>query len=225
MGPMCRGVEDCAIVFNAIHGADGKDPSAVDMPFNWDSNQPLSSIRIGYLKDAFKKDQDLKSLETLRSLGVNPIPVKLPDLPVDAMDTILMAEAAAVFDELTTSGRDDQLVNQKDWAWPTSFRAARLIPAVEYIQANRARTVMMKATAEALKDVDVHLAPTFANLALDNLTGHPLISLPNGFNDKGEPTSIGLMGGLYKDAEVLRVAKAMQDATGFHLKRPPLVEA
>ena len=225
LGPMCRTVEDCAIVFNAIHGPDGNDPTVVDMPFNWNPYQPLSSIRIGYLKDAFRKEHDLQSLETLRSLGVNPIPVELPDFPVDALDIILGAEAAAAFDELTRSGRLDELVRQEDHNWPSNFRRARLIPAVEYIQANRARTLLMQATAVALKDVDVHLTPTEASLALDNLTGHPLVSLQNGFDDKGDPTSIGLMGGLYQDAALLRVAKALQDATDFHLKHPPLVQA
>ena len=223
LGPMCRSAEDCAIVLNAIHGADEKDQTTVDMPFNWDPDQPLSSLRIGYLKDAFEESEhDAGSLETLRALGVDPIPVELPDFPVDAMDTILMAEAAAAFDELTISGRDDLLVSQDEWGWPNSFRKARLIPAVEYIQANRARTLLMQATEEALQKVDVHITPTEASLALDNLTGHPLVSVPNGFTDDGEPTSIGFLGGLYKDAAVLRVAKAFQDTTDYHLKRPPL---
>ena len=223
LGPMCRSVEDCAIVFNAIHGRDEKDPSTVDMPFNWDPDQPLSTLRIGYLKGAFEEsEQDAKSLETLRALGVDPIPVELPEFPVDAMDSILMAEAASAFDELTMSGRDDLLVSQDEWAWPNAFRKARLIPAVEYIQANRARTLLMQATEKAMRHVDVHITPTEASLALDNLTGHPIVSLPNGFTKRGEPTSIGFLGGLYKDAALLRVAKAFQDATDFHLKRPPL---
>ena len=223
LGPMCRSAEDCAIVFNAIHGADDKDRTTVDMPFNWDPDQPLSSLRIGYLKGAFEEsEQDARSLETLRALGVDPIPVELPDFPVDAMDSILMAEAAAAFDELTISGRDDLLVSQSEWAWPNAFRKARLIPAVEYIQANRARTLLMQATEEAMQKVDVHITPTEASLALDNLTGHPFVSLPNGFTEDGEPTSIGFLGGLYKDAALLRVAKAFQDATDYHLKRPPL---
>lgn len=193
------------------------------MPFNWDPDQPLSSLRIGYLKGAFEEsEQDARSLETLRALGVDPIPVELPDFPVDAMDSILMAEAAAAFDELTISGRDDLLVSQSEWAWPNAFRKARLIPAVEYIQANRARTLLMQATEEAMQKVDVHITPTEASLALDNLTGHPFVSLPNGFTEDGEPTSIGFLGGLYKDAALLRVAKAFQDATDYHLKRPPL---
>jgi len=223
LGPMCRSAQDCAIVFNAIRGADEKDPTTVDMPFNWDPDQPLSTIRIGYLKGAFEESEhDARSLETLRALGVDPIPVELPDFPVDAMDSILMAEAAAAFDELTMSGRDDLLVSQDESAWPNAFRKARLIPAVEYIQANRARTLLMQATEEALKNVDVHITPTEASLALDNLTGHPLVSVPNGFTKRGEPTSIGFLGGLYKDAALLRVAKAFQDATDYHLKRPPL---
>ena len=164
LGPMCRSVEDCALVFEAIHGADGLDPTAVEHPFVWDVELDIRSLRVGYLKSDFEselefdvedteEDQararewralDLESLKTLGSLGVELIPIELPDLPVDALSFILSAEAGAAFDELTRSGRDDELVRQIEYAWPNEFRQSRTIPAVEYIQANRVRTLVMR---------------------------------------------------------------------------------
>ena len=229
LGPMARSVEDCALVFNAIHGADGRDPTARTAPFNWDSERPLSDLRVGYFRRGFESEQatghDQAALETLRSLGVEPAPIDLPtDYPLDALRIILNAEAAAAFDELTLSGRDDLLVRQTAGAWPNSFRVARMIPAVEYIQANRVRTMLMGALEAALEGIDVFITPTFApdQLLMTNLTGHPAVVVPSGFNDDGTPVSIVFVGQLWADAETLRVAKAWQDATDFHARRPPL---
>jgi Asp-tRNA(Asn)/Glu-tRNA(Gln) amidotransferase A subunit family amidase len=229
IGPICRSVEDCALVFEAIHGPDGKDLTVVDLPFNWDPSLPLKDIRIGYLNKAFEQDyasrkNDEAVLETLRSLGAELIPFELPEFPVDSLSFILNAEAAAAFDELTRSGKDDLLVRQVRRAWPNSFRQARLIPAVEYIQANRLRTLLMQAMAQKMKDFDVYVTPSFggSNLLLTNLTGHPGVVVPNGFNEKGSPTSISFIGDLFEEAKALRVAKAFQDATDYHLKHPEL---
>ncbi len=229
LGPIARSVEDCALVFNAIHGADGRDPTARDAPFNWDSGRPLSDLRIGYFRRGFDSERatghDRAALETLRSLGVAPVPIDLPsDYPLDALRIILRAEAAAAFDELTLSGRDDLLVRQTAGAWPNSFRVARMIPAVEYIQANRVRTMLMGALEAALEGIDVFITPTRApdQLLMTNLTGHPAVVVPSGFNDDGTPVSTVFVGQLWADAETLRVAKAWQDATDFHTRRPPL---
>lgn len=229
IGPLCRAVEDCAIVFNAIHGADGKDPTARTLPFNWDAEAPLSDLRIGYLKSAFESeratDADRAALEVLRSLGIDPVPVELPDeFPLGAMRIILSAEAAAAFDDLTLSGRDDLLTRQGRGTWPHTFRTARMTPAVEYIQANRLRTMVMGATEAALDGIDVFITPSFARnvLLLTNLTGHPAVVLPSGFTEEGTPVSISFVGKLWGDAEMLRVARAFQEATDHHLKRPPL---
>ncbi len=232
IGPICRSVEDCAMVFNAIYGPDGKDSTVVDLPFNWNAGQGIKALKIGYIKSAFeqkRKDKESKAndeatLEVLRGLGIELIPIELPDYPVDAIAFILDVEAAAAFDELTRSGRDDLLVRQIKNAWPNRFREARLVPAVKYIQANRLRTLVIKAMQELMSGIDVYVAPSRVgnNLLLTNLTGHPAVVLPNGFNKKKEPTSITFTGKLYGESEVLAVAKAYQDATGFHLKHPML---
>ncbi len=228
IGPMCRTVEDCALVFNAIYGPDGLDQTLVALPFNYNPKVKLSELRIGYLKNGFEKDSTNRAtneatLAKLRELGAKLIPLELPDLPFEALTVILSAEAAAAFDELTRSGKDDLMVRQIKNAWPNAFRSARFIPAVEYIQANRVRHLVIQAMAEMMKKVDVYVAPSFdGNLLLTNLTGHPCVTLPNGFNDKGSPTSITFMGNLYGEALTLAVAKAYQEATHFHQKHPPL---
>ena len=232
LGPMCRSVEDCALVLDAIYGPDGRDGTVVDVPFNWDAGLDMKKLRVGYVKRLFERERENKEwqandaavLETLRSLGIELVPIELPDRPIDAMSFILSAEAAAAFDELTRSNRDDLLVRQVKNAWPNVFRQARLIPAVEYVQANRLRTLVMQDMAEVMAEIDVYVVPSFggSNLLMTNLTGHPCVVLPNGFTSKGTPTSISFIGRLFGEAETLAVAKAYQDATDFHLRRPPL---
>ncbi len=228
IGPICRTVEDCALVFQALHGPDGKDLTAVDLPFNWDPSLDLKEIRVGYLKKEFERDyrnkeNDEAALDVIRSLGVELVPFDLPDFPVYSLSIILNAEAAAAFDELTRSNRDLLLVRQTRGAWPNSFRLARLIPAVEYIQANRLRTLLMQQMAEKMSTIDVYIAPTGgANLLLTNLTGHPAVIVPDGFRKNGSPTGISFIGDLFDEAKTLRVSKGFQDATDFHLKHPDL---
>lgn len=227
-GPICRSAEDCALVFNAIYGPDGKDVTVVNRPFHYDPSVDIKTLRIGYVKALFEKDpnkiNDIRVLETLRSMGINLIPIELPDFPVGALDFILNAEAAAAFDELTRSGKDDLMVRQIRHAWPNVFRQSRLIPAVEYIQANRFRTLLIQKMAEILKDIDVYIVPTNGgdHLLLTNLTGHPAVVVPNGFDKEGSPISITFMGNLFKEAEALLVAKVFQEATGFHKEHPKL---
>jgi Asp-tRNA(Asn)/Glu-tRNA(Gln) amidotransferase A subunit family amidase len=230
IGPMCRSVEDCAAVFQAIYGPDGRDLAVVDAPFEWNPRLDLAHLRIGYLKSAFEAERenrapDDEALALLSSLGINLIPVELPEsYPIQALELLLVVEAAAAFDELTRSNRDDLLVRQDPEAWPNLFRQARLIPAVEYIQANRIRALVMQAMAKVMAEVDVYVAPSFAehNLLSTNLTGHPTVVVPHGFTAAGLPTSLSFIGRLYDEATVLAVAKAYQDATDFHLKHPPL---
>ena len=232
IGPMCRTVEDCALVFDAIYGPDSKDLTLVDLPFNWNAKLDAKKLRVGYFKSAFEAEQRNEQakanqnavLETLRTLGIELLPIELPDYPISAMSFILNAEAAAAFDDLTRSNRDDLLVRQIKNAWPNVFRQARMIPAVEYIQANRLRTMVMEAMGKTMSQVDVFVTPSYGGdvLLLTNLTGHPAVVLPNGFNEKGSPTSISFIGNLYGEAEALLVAKAFQDATEFHLKHPKL---
>jgi len=232
IGPMCRSAEDCALVFAALHGADGLDPSARTTPFRWLADRDVAKLRVGFLEAAFEPAEryenrafDLETLRVLREdIGVELHPVQLPDFPVEALGFILSAEAAAAFDELTRSGRDDELTRQGGNAWPNSFRTARMIPAVEYIQANRARAMYQVQLAEAWREVDVVVAPSYrlGILGATNLTGQPCVVLPNGFREDGTPVSISILGNLYQDAEALQVAHAYQQATDFHLRRPPL---
>ncbi|HEV7348694.1 amidase [Telluribacter sp.] len=232
IGPITRSVEDCAYVFNAIYGPDGQDATIIEAPFNYAPLQSLKGTRIGYLKKAFEADypnkaNDQATLETLRKLGAELVPMELPSgYPAGDMTIILSAEAAAAFDDLTRSNRDDLMVRQIKNAWPNVFRAARFIPAVEYIQANRLRTKLIQDMYRTLKaaNVAVYLSPTYGggNLTITNLTGHPCVVLPNGFSQKGTPTSITFMGQLLKEEKVLAVAKAYQDATNHHRKHPAL---
>jgi Asp-tRNA(Asn)/Glu-tRNA(Gln) amidotransferase A subunit family amidase len=232
IGPICRSVEDCALVFEAIHGPDGKELGVVDLPFNWDPAADLKTIRVGYLKRAFEADSetkkyDLAALDVLRSAGVDLVPFELPsDLPIQPLGIILSAESAAAFEELTLTNRDELMARQGRNAWPNAFRAARFIPAVEYIQANRVRTLLLEEMAEKMKAVDVYVAPSSDddNGLLTNLTGHPAVVVPTGFDEKGSPTSITFIGGLYEEAKALRVALAYEQATDFHTKHPVLKE-
>jgi len=234
LGPICRSVEDCAAVFQAIHGPDGRDATVVDAPFRWDAGMDVRKLRVGYLKSIFEEKPqegreewhalDLATLEDLRKLGIELKPIELPKLPIDALGLILTAEAAAAFDELTRSGKDDQLVRQIEQAWPNVFRQGQMIPAVAYLQANRIRTMAMREMDRILADIDVYVSPTYGgnNLLLTNLTGHPSVVLPNGFRKDGTPTSLTFLGKLFGEGEALALAKAYQDATGWHLKRPKL---
>ena len=231
LGPMTRSVTDAAIVFNAIYGPDGQDLTVTDRPFNYDENIDLSSVRIGYLKAEFDKERDQKAiddevLDVLWALGAELVPIEFPDFPVYDIGFILSAEAAAAFDKLTRSGDDDRLIRQKRQAWPNVFRQSRLIPAVEYINANRARTLLMMEMETLFKSVDVFVAPTFGSgdLLATNLTGHPAVVLPNGFRENGTPTSITFTGKLYDEGTLLAIACAYQNATDFHLRYPVLSE-
>jgi Asp-tRNA(Asn)/Glu-tRNA(Gln) amidotransferase A subunit family amidase len=233
IGPMCRTAEDCALVFEAIHGPDGKDLSIKHAPpFNWNPGQSIKELKTGYLKTDFQKDRNNKkwkandqaTLDKLRDLGTNLIPIELPDYPVEAMRLILDVEAAAAFDELTRSGKDQLLVRQTKYAWPNLFRKARTVPAVEYIQANRIRTLRIKAMGELMSKVDLYVAPSWLgrNLTLTNLTGHPTVVMPNGFDDNDMPTSITLTARLFDETSIITTAKTYQDATDWHKKHPQL---
>ena len=225
IGPICRTVEDCGIVFEALYGPDGKDLSVIDAPFNYNTNDDPAKLRVGYLKSAFESEhafrvQDSTTLAVLRSLGFDLVAVELPESP--DLGIILSAEAAAAFDELTLSGRDDLLVRQIRNAWPNVFRAARFIPAVEYIQANRLRSGLIGEMRNVFEKVDVYVHPSWGNssLSITNYTGHPCVVLPNGFQENGLPSSITFTGDLFREGEVLSVARAYQQATEWHRKHP-----
>lgn len=231
IGPITRSAEDAAIVFNYIYGPDSLDPTIIDLPFNYNPNFDFNRLQIGYVESAFdadypNRDQDQAVLNTLRSLGAQLIPISLPDFPSNAISIMLEVESATAFDDLTRSNRDDLMVRQIKNAWPNVFRTARMVPAVEYIQASRARTLLQERLHEAIKDVDVYISPSFggSNLLITNLTGHPSVVVPTGFNERGMPTSITFMGHLFDEGKVLSLAKAYQEATNHHRSIPPLFE-
>jgi len=228
VGVLCRHAEDCAVAFDAIRGADPADPASLGGGFDYRPGPELAALRIGYLAEDFAGDYpgaapDRAFLEALRGAGIVLIPVALPDEPVDAMSFVLAAEAAAAFDELTRSNRDDLLVRQIANAWPNVLRTARLVPAVEYIQANRARTRLVERMAGVFEQVDVYLAPSVSgrNLLLTNLTGHPQVALPVGFVDADSPTTISLVSGYLDEGRLLSVARRLQDEFAPGPGRPP----
>ena len=246
IGPMCRSVEDCALVFSAIYGPDGRDMSISPEPFRWDPALDPHTLRIGYVASAFEAadagetqahhrpaGEELQRvnqvnsaavLDVMRAQGFELTPIELPQTDIRGLWVILTAEAAAAFDAITRDGRVETMARQDDDAWPNVFRAARFIPAVEYINANRIRTQLMRDMARLMADVDVIISPSYGGRALGitNLTGHPTTVMPNGFTHEGNPTSITFIGGLYQEAETLAAAKAYQDATNWHLQHPDL---
>lgn len=226
IGPICRSVEDCAIVFNAIQGPDPLDVSLIPAAFHYDATTDPKQLKIGYLKKDFDRrypfhDQDSVALEKLKAMGFQLIPIELPESP--DLSIILSAESAAAFDELTLSGKDDLMRRQIKNAWPNSFREARFIPAVEYIQANRLRTKLMQDMQKVFEKVDVYVHPSWGSRSLNitNHTGHPCVVIPNGLRN-GRPTSLSFTGRLFEEGKILRLAKAYQEATTHHKQHPAL---
>ncbi len=229
IGPICRTVEDCALVFNAIYGPDPADQTLYDVPFNYSSKINLKNLKVGYVKSDFdsatiNREENDATLAKLRAMGVRLIPIEMPKLPWNDLHIILSAEAGAAFDDLTRSGKDDLLVRQIKNAWPNAFRSSRFIPAVEYIQANRVRYLLIQEMAKLMKDIDLYVAPSIEgdNSLLTNLTGHPCVVVPNGFTKENNPSSITFIGRLFDEGKLLGFAKAYQQATNFHLLHPQL---
>ena len=227
IGPICRNAEDLAIVFRAIEGPDGEDPTLYPVPFNYQPRINLAALKIGYVKSDFNKkysshDNDSLALHKLGELGAKLIPIEIPDIATNDIAIILMAEAGAAFDELTRSHQDDLLVRQFKGAWPNLFRAARFIPAVEYVNANRIRYLIIREMAKLMDKIDLYLAPSLEgnNLLLTNLTGNPCVVIPTGFAKDGTLTSISFTGRLFDEGKIIAAAKVLQDAAGFHKKHP-----
>jgi Asp-tRNA(Asn)/Glu-tRNA(Gln) amidotransferase A subunit family amidase len=238
VGPMCRAAEDCALVLAAMHGPDGRDNSVVDVPFNWDATSDLRRLKIGYPRTAFEDEiednprtpdrvaglrqmqtNNREALDVLRGLGVRMVPFDLPVLPTSAIGFILDTEAAAAFDAPTRASDFDGMRDLPEQSrWPDSFLAARFVSAVDYLQANRLRMRFIEAVHDALGDLDLFIG---SHVALTNLTGHPELSLPNGFH-RGAPTSLRLTGKLFGEEALLRLAHAYQDATTHHLQHPSI---
>jgi Asp-tRNA(Asn)/Glu-tRNA(Gln) amidotransferase A subunit family amidase len=229
IGPLCRTVEDCALVLQALHGPDGRDITVVDVPFRWPHAVSVSQMRIGFLKGEFetgaeeRKKLYSEALDALRSAGARLEPIELPQFPTGSLRIILSAEAAAAFDDLTRNGGVNQLSGQSSGDWPNAFRTARFIPAVEYLRAQRARSILMRQMQMLMAkwDAFVSPAPGSASLLLTNLTGHPAVSLPCGFVN-GSPQAIMFTGNLYEESAPLAVAHAFEQATKWHTMRPKM---
>ena len=218
VGPIARSVADCALVFAAIHGADGKDPTAVDRPFEWPCRTAPKDLRVGYVEGP--KDDERAELAVLKDLGFKLVPIKLPRTPpAGPLLTILSVEAAAAFDDLARAGVTDGIGD-----WGRTFRAYRYVSAVDYLRAQRVRTLLMREMAKVMEGVDVYVGGN--DLLVTNLTGHPSVVLPNGLrkgrDDREVPTALTFTGRLWGEGELLAVAKAYQEKTGHHLKRPDM---
>ena len=239
VGPICRGVEDCAAALDALYGPDHHDLTVGDAPFNWTPEVPLSSLRVGYLKSEFEatpppganEQQRVlteqrnamykEALAALETAGVKMTPIELPKFPTQNIRFVLTAEAATAFDDITRDGRVNQLSGQEPFDWPNTFRTSRFIPAVEYLRAQRARVLLMREMDKLMSQWDVFVspAPGSASLTITNLTGQPAVCVPCGFVNK-LPRAIMFTGGLYDEASPLRVALAFEQATKWHTMHP-----
>lgn len=231
LGPICRNAIDCALVLDIIRGEDGLDESVRVFPFNYDYKHGIEHLRIGVLTDEFKPDtfnyeNDSILIAMLKEKGMVMIEKKLPaEIPSNALSYILTAEAGAAFDELTRSGRDSLLIRQIKNAWPNVFRASRLIPAVEYIQANRLRHALTLDFNNMMEDIDVLIVPSYSDqLLMTNLTGHPCVVLPNGSYKGENPGTITLLGNHFDEASILMFARFLQEITPYDEEYPPLFE-
>jgi len=255
LGPICRTADDCALVFHAIAKADEQDPSVIDLPFNWDADLDVRKLRVGYLAPAFGeanrhddwKRNDDQALEQLKAIGVKLEPFELPAMPLNVTAGILGAESGAAFDEFVRSGRDRDLTNK---GRSNGMRQSRLVPAVEYLQAQRVRALVMRQFADVVSKFDVYVAPYINMRAgaagrggtdggrgaepppppslirdhfqVANVCGYPAVSVPNGFTADGKPTSITFLGRLYNEADVLALVRAYQERAGWTSKHPRL---
>jgi Asp-tRNA(Asn)/Glu-tRNA(Gln) amidotransferase A subunit family amidase len=263
LGPMCRYAEDCALVMSVIAKPDGQDLSVSEIPFNWNAHLDIHKLRVGYLKDGFDEVKDAaakamneKAIAQVQALGLKLVPVKMPDWTLDGSS--YGVESAVFFDEMIRTGRDKQLTNP---GRANGFRSARAIPAVEYLQSQRVRTMMMMKLAEATADVDVYLVPANGggggggrgrgagttgdgagrgrgggggfdanarrsviqrHFGMANTACYPAVNVVHGFTEAGTPASFTFYARPFGEAELLALAKAYQDATGFHLKHPTL---
>ncbi len=230
VGAIARTAVDAGIVFDAMRGDDGLDPSARNTAFAWQPGSDITQLRVGILqaKNWPARDCDKAFIQWLKKQTKELVEVQLPEAEYGSMLVMLQAEAAAAFDEFTRSGRDDQLTGQRANDWPNQFRAARTIPAVEYIQASRLRQQLVQDMHTSLANIDVLVAPTHGGptLTATNLSGHPAYVLPVGNNeleqDGGRPMMLSLVGQLDGEGPLLALAEAWQQATDWHRTRPAL---
>ncbi|MGZ3182018.1 MAG: amidase [Telluria sp.] len=249
LGPMTRHVDDAMLVLQAITGPDGSDPACVPCHLDYDARGPVKGLKVGYfdawMKEAPATDVDRRALETLRQLGLQPVPVTLPDWPYQSLNTVLFAEAAAAFEDITLDGRADQLRVQVADAWPNLFREARFLSAVDFVQADRLRRKVAQEMARVFAQVDLLLVPSLRDemLTISNNTGHPSLTLRTGFVEVSEarsdwapdprhplpkfspprrvPHGVTLIGRLFDEGTIARVGLALERAANVAQERPP----
>ena len=239
VGPLCRSAEDCAIVFNALYGPDGKDTMIIDVPFNWDGSTDLTGLKIGYWPHIFEQEDPVKgdhdvpaerlevtrqlerrAIEIFRSRGAEVMPFEMPEMPFELYRILFNVESAAALDDLMRSGRVDMMSAEPESSgYPSSLRLGRLIPAVEYIQANRVRAKVIEEYNSALGDLDLIIG---SHVYVTNITGHPEISIPSGFYAEGLPSTLRLTGKLFGETEMLKAAHTFQSRTDHHLRHPSM---
>jgi len=248
LGPMTRSVEDALLVLNAIHGADAGDLQSVDRPLSFDALVSVAGLRVGYIpkwmQESPATDVDRAALDALRTLGLVPSEISIPDWPYNTLNTILFAEGAASFEELTLSGAANRLRDQSDDAWPNSFRQARFLSAVDFVQADRLRRRIAAEMARVFSGVDLLLVPSMRDeiLSITNATGHPSLTMRAGFVDVSEarsdwlpsrnhpllklspprhvPHGITLIGRLFDEGTIAGVGLALERHLGIVDRRP-----
>jgi Asp-tRNA(Asn)/Glu-tRNA(Gln) amidotransferase A subunit family amidase len=249
LGPMTRSVEDAMLVLKAISGVDAGDVAGVPASLDYDANAKVGGLKVGYfaswMKEAPATDVDRAALESLKQLGLTPVPVSLPDWPYQSLNTVLFAEAAAAFEEITLDHRVDQLKAQVPDAWPNLFREARFLSAVDFVQADRMRRKVALEMARIFREVDLLLVPSLRDemLTISNFTGHPSLTvrtgsvmveqarsdwapdpaqpLPTFSPARRVPHGVTLIGRLFDEGTIGRVGSALEKATGVAGERPP----
>lgn len=228
LGVLARTAEDAALVFEVIRGPDGRDLTVAKAGFEWDNRQGISGMRIGVLKADLQQDKagwtnHEAVVGWLRKSGAVIEEVALPKYEGGALGMILMAEASASFEAWVRDGRAEGLVQQEKGSWPNQFRSARLIPAVEYLEANRGRGELAEAMEAMLLKYDAVLAPAWGGetLVFSNFSGHPCVVLPDGAKEGSKPATVCLIGRWFGESALLRVARAYQGGTDWHRRRPP----
>ena len=252
IGPMCRTVEDTALILAAIDGFDEADPGSIAAPFGYDASLPVKGLRLGYFpKDLALPEADEldhAALEAARRIGLELVALERPELPYEALMNILFAEAAAAFEELTLDNRDDELSWQEPGAWPNTFRKARFLSAIDHIQLDRLRRHVMQDMDAAFAGLDAMIGPALIGpmLTITNFTGHPSLVMRSGFRqsetrgplslarariEQGAPTkgptftvphAICLYGRLFDEGAILRIGNALEKEFAVWDRRPPL---
>jgi Asp-tRNA(Asn)/Glu-tRNA(Gln) amidotransferase A subunit family amidase len=245
IGPICRAVDDVALVLAVINGFDGRDDASIEAPFGWDATRLATGLRVGYVAADFTDPLDLAVLDTVRAVGATAVPLVLPDLPYDALRHLLFAEAAAAFEELTLTDSDDTLTRQDPGAWPNCFRKARFLSAVDHIQLDRLRRRVMQEMDVLFQHVDVLLAPAIngSMTLIGNMTGHPCLTIRAGLGESRTrdmpafldakiiemdgpmytvPHAITMVAPLFDEAAALTLGRALEGARDVAHRRPNL---